>query len=124
MNTNNKNTNNINNNNNGTNKKITYVAGIDLGTTNTVLYAWQDTNPHPSNIKVSDQKYLIPSIVYFNDKNRNDNNNESKTMSINEYDNNLEIITGYNAVQYLQINPKNTVYESKRLIGQKLSIIL
>ena len=114
---------NNNNNNNNNNKKNEYVAGIDLGTTNTVLYAWKDTDLNPSIIKVSDQKYLIPSIVSFNDKNHYNNNNTSTTMPINEFDNNLEVIVGFNAVQYLQIKPKNTVYESKRLIGQKLSIM-
>ncbi len=73
-----------------------YVLGIDLGTTNScVYYAKEDGNLELIPI---DNKNLLPSVVSFRDTN---------------------VLIGHNALNQLIINPQNTIYAFKRLIGRR-----
>jgi molecular chaperone DnaK (HSP70) len=72
------------------------VLGIDLGTTNSCVSVWRDNN-----IEIIPDKYgnrTMPSIVAFS---------------------NITKYVGIEAKNQTDINPENTIYEVKRLIGRK-----
>lgn len=77
------------------------VLGIDLGTTCSSVSFIQ-----PDGIKIIEDKinhsYRIPSIVHFRMK-----------------DNELKVDVGENAKDFLSIDPKNTIFDSKRMIGRQ-----
>ncbi|HEX4385256.1 MAG TPA: Hsp70 family protein [Myxococcales bacterium] len=75
------------------------MIGIDLGTTNSAAAVVKDGKPM---VIPSREGYnTIPSIVALNDKGR--------------------VIVGHPAKGQLLINPKNTVYGAKRLVGRQFS---
>lgn len=74
------------------------IVGIDLGTTNSVITVWRNNNYEI--IPTIDGKKSIPSIVGFTRANR---------------------YIGYDAKNMLELDPYNTIYEIKRLIGRKYS---
>jgi heat shock 70kDa protein 1/2/6/8 len=72
------------------------VIGIDLGTTNSCVGIWRNNN-----LEIIPDKYgnrTMPSIVAFTNKSK---------------------YTGYEGKNQLELNPENTFYEVKRLIGKK-----
>ncbi len=75
------------------------MIGIDLGTTNSAAAAVKDGKPF---VIPSREGYnTIPSIVAINEKGR--------------------VIVGHPAKGQLLINPRNTVYGAKRLVGRQFS---
>ncbi|MBN2497818.1 MAG: TIGR02266 family protein [Deltaproteobacteria bacterium] len=73
-----------------------YVIGIDLGTTNSCAAIVRDGHAH---VIPSRRGYrTIPSIVAYDDKGR--------------------LLVGHPAKNQMELNPKNTIYGSKRLIGR------
>lgn len=73
----------------------TPVVGIDLGTTNSVIAVWNKGEPE---IISNDAQNTIPSCVSFMEHG---------------------IAVGNSALTQLRVNPKNTIFEAKRLIGKK-----
>jgi len=73
-----------------------YVLGIDLGTTNSCVYYSKEDGS--LELIPMDNKSLLPSIVSFRDS---------------------SILIGFNALNQLIINPQNTIYAFKRLIGRR-----
>jgi molecular chaperone HscA len=72
------------------------IVGIDLGTTNSLVAYIKDEKP--TAILMQDQKYvLVPSIVHFGKE---------------------EILVGLDAKKYLELDPVNTIYSVKRLLGK------
>ena len=77
-------------------KRTDRVVGIDLGTTNSCVAVSEGGKPH---ILASKQGYrTIPSVVAFDAHGR--------------------LLVGQPAKQQMVVNPRNTVYGSKRLIGR------
>ncbi|HUJ28709.1 MAG TPA: Hsp70 family protein [Myxococcales bacterium] len=80
-------------------KKKTPMIGIDLGTTNSAAAVVRDGKPF---VIPSREGYnTIPSIVALNEKGK--------------------VIVGHPAKGQLLINPKNTVYGAKRLVGRQFA---
>jgi heat shock protein 1/8 len=78
-------------------KNTAIIIGIDLGTTNSCVAIWRNNN-----LEVIPDKYgnrTIPSIVSFTSRNK---------------------YVGKEAKNQLELNPENSYYEVKRLIGRKL----
>ena len=72
------------------------AIGIDLGTTNSVVSVLQDGS---AQIIPNDMgRRITPSVVGFNDSER---------------------LVGEAALNQIAMNPKNTVFDAKRLIGRK-----
>jgi molecular chaperone DnaK (HSP70) len=79
------------------NYKNNEIIGIDLGTTNSCVSVWRNKN-----LEIIPDEYgnrTIPSIVSFTAKNR---------------------YIGVEAKNQLELNPENTYYEVKRIIGRKI----
>ncbi len=77
------------------------IIGIDLGTTNSCaayVDGYKDDVPHVKIIPYKGGDYTIPSIFAVDDK-----GNE---------------LIGYEAKRQWQLNPKNTIYGAKRLVGR------
>jgi molecular chaperone DnaK len=77
------------------------IIGIDLGTTNScaaIVEGWEGTVPKVKLIPYKGGEYTIPSVFAIDDK-----GNE---------------LIGYEAKRQWQLNPKNTVYGAKRLVGR------
>src|SRR3982074_3152080 len=77
------------------------IIGIDLGTTNSCAAIVDGENngiPHVKLIPYKGGEYTVPSIFAIDDKGG-------------------ELI-GYEAKRQWQLNPKNTVYGAKRLVGR------
>lgn len=81
-----------------TKSNVKYVVGIDLGTTNSCVSVWRNNNLE-----------IIP-----------DQNGNRTTPSIVAFTNNCRYV-GYTAKNQTELNPENTVYEIKRLIGRKIT---
>ena len=72
------------------------IVGIDLGTTNSCIGVWRKKN-----LEIIPDKYgnrTIPSVIAFTNKSR---------------------YIGKEAKKQIELNPDNTFYEVKRLIGRK-----
>src|SRR6187397_2084743 len=74
------------------------IIGIDLGTTNSCAAIVEGDNQSVKLIPYKGGEYTIPSIFAIDDK-----GNE---------------LIGYEAKRQWQLNPKNTVYGAKRLVGR------
>lgn len=72
------------------------IVGIDLGTTNSCISYWSNNNLQI--IPDSNGNNTIPSVVSFTNNSR---------------------YIGFSAKNQLELNPNNTFYEVKRLIGRK-----
>ncbi len=71
------------------------IVGIDLGTTNSCVAIWDKVGPNI--VKDSYGHKTIPSIVAFDKNGR---------------------LSGYDAKMQIEKNPRNTIYDIKRLIGR------
>jgi molecular chaperone DnaK len=78
---------------------MAHIIGIDLGTTNTCASVVE--NGQPRIIPSSKGYQIIPSVVGFTP--------------------NDELLVGIDAVRQSLINPENTIYGAKRLLGRKYS---
>jgi molecular chaperone DnaK (HSP70) len=79
-------------------KKINYIIGIDFGTCNSCVGVWRANTFEV--IPDENGNRTIPSVVAFTNK---------------------HTYVGYEAKNQILINPKNTIYEIKRLMGKKIS---
>ena len=89
---------NNNNNNNNNNNENEIILGIDLGTTNSCCAIWRNNN-----CEIIPDEYgnrTTPSIVAFT---------------------NLSRYIGQDAKNQTELNPKNVIYEVKRLMGKKIN---
>ena len=82
----------------GTVKQEEVIVGIDLGTTNSLSAYINPNNGDPTAINYSGLGTIVPSIVHF----RNDG----------------KIVVGDEARQMLTLEPENTIYSVKRLLGK------
>lgn len=78
---------------------MSYFIGIDLGTTNTVVAAVVDGMART--LADDEGSYLIPSVVSFHPGG--------------------EVLVGREAKERLLVDPENTIYSAKRLIGRPFS---
>src|SRR5687768_1670845 len=72
------------------------IAGIDLGTTNSLI-AVVNQDGIPVTLKGESGNAIVPSLIHFRED---------------------EIIVGEPARQYLLMAPENTIYSVKRLMGR------
>jgi len=74
------------------------IVGIDLGTTNSLVAIIHPETKKPLALKEHNSSSLVPSVVYFNDRN--------------------EPIVGETAREYLVTDPSRTIFSAKRLMGK------
>jgi len=74
------------------------IVGIDLGTTNSLIAIVHPDTKEPICLKEHNANNLVPSVIYFD---KDDN-----------------IIVGEEAHQQLELNPANTIFSAKRLMGK------
>ncbi len=74
------------------------IVGIDLGTTNSLVAIIHPENRQPVTLKEHDSSSLVPSVIYFNELG--------------------SAIVGEEAKKYLEIEPQNTIFSAKRLMGK------
>lgn len=86
----------------GSLKKEEVIIGIDLGTTNSLAAYVYPGEGNPKILSTNSDN-LVPSIVYF--------------------DNNGQTIVGQKAKEMLAIEPQNTIYSVKRLLGRNYNDI-
>ena len=79
------------------------IVGIDLGTTNSLVAVVHPETKKPVCLKEHDANTIVPSVIYFDEQNN--------------------IIVGEEAHQQLEINPTNTIFSSKRLMGKSYNDI-
>ena len=79
------------------------IVGIDLGTTNSLVAIVHPETKKPICLKEHDANSIVPSVIYFDE-----NNN---------------IIVGEEAHRHLEINPANTIFSAKRLMGKSYNDI-
>ena len=86
-----------------------YILGIDLGTTNSVISYWDNSNGRPEAIDVSNGfgKIPLPSVVQY----RNDGDDE-------------EWVIGEEAYRSMKIYPETTVRSVKRKMGTNVTVFL
>ncbi|KAK5960150.1 Hsp70 family ATPase SSQ1 PWA37_002644 [Arxiozyma heterogenica] len=95
------------------------VIGIDLGTTNSAVAYIRDFNDKKSSVIIENDmgERTTPSVVAFTIQNRargNSSKRQSKGSS-------SDIIVGTRAKRQQLINPENTFFATKRLIGRTFS---
>ena len=83
-----------------------YIIGIDLGTTNSVISYWDNTNDRPEPIDISNGfgKIPLPSVVQYREEEGDD-------------DSQPEWVIGEEAYRSMKIYPETTVRSAKRLMG-------
>jgi molecular chaperone HscA len=74
------------------------IVGIDLGTTNSLIAIVHPETKQPICLKEHNANSIVPSIIYFDE-----NNN---------------IVVGEEAEKKLELNPENTIFSAKRLMGK------
>jgi molecular chaperone HscA len=74
------------------------IVGIDLGTTNSLVAIVHPDTKKPVCLKEHNANAIVPSVIYFD-----------------EMDN---IVVGEKAHEQLEINPANTIFSAKRLMGK------
>ncbi len=79
------------------------IVGIDLGTTNSLIAIVHPDTRQPICLKEHNANSIVPSIIYFDE-----NNN---------------VIVGEEAQRHLEINPANTIFSAKRLMGKSYNDI-
>lgn len=88
------------------------VIGIDLGTTNSAVAYIRDSNDKKSSVIIENDMgdRTTPSMVAFNIKQHKENNEDGS----------IEAIVGTRAKRQQMINPENTFFATKRLIGRSI----
>src|ERR1044071_2145433 len=81
----------------GSIQKEEIIAGIDLGTTNSLI-AFINPEGKPQVINDTGKGVLVPSVVHFQSD--------------------ASVIVGNEAKDYLVTDPKNTIFSVKRLLGR------
>ncbi len=84
------------------NKFANFVLGIDLGTSTTTVSIVRDGMPQIIPIKGEEDDKIMPSVVSFLNEGKN-------------------VIVGKKAKERRHLNPINTIYSIKRIIGRKYS---
>lgn len=84
--------------NTGEIKKEEMIVGIDLGTTNSLVAAVDQTTSKPFIIADEGEDVLVPSVIHFNSEQRP--------------------FVGHEAKPFLIDNPLHTIYSAKRLMGK------
>lgn len=79
------------------------IVGIDLGTTNSLVAIVHPETKKPVCLKEHHANTIVPSIIYFDE---NDN-----------------IVVGEEAHKHLELNPANTIFSAKRLMGKSYNDI-
>ncbi len=74
------------------------IVGIDLGTTNSLVAIIHPESRKPVALKEHDSSSLVPSIVHFDELGN--------------------VVVGEEARQFLETDPKNTIFSAKRLMGK------
>ena len=74
------------------------IVGIDLGTTNSLVAIIHPESKQPITLKEHDSCSLVPSVIYFNELG--------------------SAIVGEEAKKHLEIEPQNTIFSAKRLMGK------
>ena len=74
------------------------IVGIDLGTTNSLVAIIHPESKQPITLKEHDNSSLVPSVIYFNELG--------------------SAIVGEEAKKHLEIEPQNTIFSAKRLMGK------
>jgi molecular chaperone HscA len=74
------------------------IVGIDLGTTNSLVAMIHPESKQPIALQEHNSSSLVPSIIHF--------------------DNFGNVIVGEEAKQYLETDPRNTIFSAKRLMGK------
>lgn len=92
------------------------VIGIDLGTTNSAVAYIRDFNDKKSSVIIENDmgERTTPSIVAFNIQNRV----RGDSTKIQSRGSSSDIIVGTRAKRQQLINPENTFFATKRLIGR------
>ena len=76
------------------------IVGIDLGTTFSCISTYEFSSGNVTVYQDKDGKNIIPSVVAILDD---------------------EVLVGYKAVEQIETNSRNTIYDAKRFIGKKIS---
>ncbi|XP_004207126.1 heat shock 70 kDa protein 13 [Hydra vulgaris] len=76
------------------------IVGIDLGTTFSCISTYEFSSGNVTVYKDKDEKNIIPSVVAILEN---------------------EVLVGYKAVEQIETNSRNTIYDAKRFIGKKIS---
>jgi molecular chaperone HscA len=74
------------------------IVGIDLGTTNSLVAFVHPETKKPIAIKENNISSLVPSVIYFDEKNN--------------------VVIGDEAKAFLVTKPQNTIFSAKRLMGK------
>jgi molecular chaperone HscA len=74
------------------------IVGIDLGTTNSLVAIIHPESKQPLALKEHNTSSLVPSIVHFDAQGN--------------------VIVGEEAKNYLETDPRNTIFSAKRLMGK------
>ncbi len=74
------------------------IVGIDLGTTNSLVAIIHPESKQPIALKEHDSSSLVPSIVHFDEAGN--------------------IVVGEAAKEFLETDPRNTIFSAKRLMGK------
>lgn len=82
----------------GSLQKAEMIVGIDLGTTNSLVAIIHPESRQPVALQEHNTSSLVPSIVHF--------------------DNLGNVTVGEEAKQYLETDPRNTIFSAKRLMGK------
>lgn len=82
----------------GSLQKEELIVGIDLGTTNSLVAIIHPETKEPTVLKEHDSNALVPSVVYFDEKNN--------------------ITVGDKAADHLVSAPERTIFSAKRLMGK------
>ena len=82
----------------GSLQKAEMIVGIDLGTTNSLVAIIHPETKKPICLKEHDSSSLVPSIVHF--------------------DSLGNALVGEDAKKHLEIDPQNTIFSAKRLMGK------
>ena len=76
------------------------ILGIDLGTTFSCVSTYEFSSGNVTVYKDENGKNIIPSVVAILDD---------------------SVLVGYKAVEQIEVNSKNTIFDAKRFIGKKFS---
>lgn len=95
------------------------VIGIDLGTTNSAVAYIRDSNDKKSSVIIENDmgERTTPSVVAFNIQKETDGD----SIATQSKDTSLDTMVGTRAKRQQLINPENTFFATKRLIGRSFT---